>query len=665
MASSSRKIVVSAAVILLTITAFSVSVLTSADDSQAEGTHVQDAIVYTIYSCGANVTGYESGVTEVKIPENLTINGKVYYPSTIEKGAFEGCTSLISLDAPFIDEIGEGAFKGCSALTEANLPELYYVMDIFEGCTSLKTVNIAKAVGVHNNAFKDLNIESVNTPAVKKISPDAFSGCNSLARAHMPAVTELGLNSFKGCVSLVSVDIPMAETIRYNAFLDCANLVFINMPKITDLSLGAFSGCSSLVFLEVGQSNVKYKSINGALYTEGGKVLSICLQGKAGLLTIPSGVEKIADDAFRGCNQLEYVFMPPSLTKVGINAFSGCAKLKYVSMPGVTAIDREAFMDCVSLTSVEMPSITSFGLLAFSGCTSLTQVTFQPGFSERVVSVFDGCTSLKTVVFQGDCKIEPYLSFANWKFDGNALDTIVFDTEKIPSGIDESLCVSGKGIVLARDDIDITLSTVGDSVHGVGPAAYYSDGTTWLTARKLVPVPIAQSAVYNGHQHTAVSASQDYSVVTNGTATAAGVYGAAVKLKDDKDTWADGIKGSRTLFWVIGPSNVAGLEITVDDVTYDDSEAVPPVTVKAQGKTLDPTDYYLFYHNNGGVGTAKVFIVLKGNYEGFASQTFEINAPATDAAGNSDDSTILLVAVAIVICFAGIIAYLVFIRGKN
>lgn len=83
-------------------------------------------------------------------------------------------------------------------------------------------------------------------------------------------------------------------------------------------------------------------------------------------VTIPEGVTKIGESAFRSCYFLENVKLPNSLLSIGDSAFYSCNNLKSVVIPD---------------------SVTTIGNFAFSGCNNLTiycESTSQPsGWDSR------------------------------------------------------------------------------------------------------------------------------------------------------------------------------------------------------------------------------------------------------------------------------------------
>ena len=98
----------------------------------------------------------------------------------------------------------------------------------------------------------------------------------------------------------------------------------------------------------------------------------ISFQTEIESLTIPVGVQKIANKAFPQCTNLQTVSLPEGLTSIG----------------------NMAFWRCTSLTSIEIPStVTEIGNMAFANCTSLKSVSIPSRFEGQVENIFSGCSA--------------------------------------------------------------------------------------------------------------------------------------------------------------------------------------------------------------------------------------------------------------------------------
>ena len=87
-------------------------------------------------------------------------------------------------------------------------------------------------------------------------------------------------------------------------------------------------------------------------------------------VTVPNGVEKICEEAFRDCVALKRVNLPEGLREIEDDAFAGCCELSEVELPeGLTAIGNSAFKGCGKLTDINIPgTVERIGDNAFAGC---------------------------------------------------------------------------------------------------------------------------------------------------------------------------------------------------------------------------------------------------------------------------------------------------------
>lgn len=135
------------------------------------------------------VTGYS----------NIATSDKVVIPSTYDDGT-NGEHPVTSIDS--------GAFQGCSSLTSVTIPE-----------------------------------------SVTTIGDGAFYDCRSLTSITIPdSVTSIGSGALRNCSSLTSVTIPNNVTsIGDEAFYNCYRLTSVTIGNsVTSIGGYAFNGCSSL-----------------------------------------------------------------------------------------------------------------------------------------------------------------------------------------------------------------------------------------------------------------------------------------------------------------------------------------------------------------------------------------------------------------------------------
>ena len=154
--------------------------------------------------------------------------------------------------------------------------------------------------------------------------------------------------------------------------------------------------------------------------------------GPGGDVTIPEGVAKIGEDAFRCCKSLTSVTIPAGITVIGSETFAGCTSLRSVTIPeSVTEIDETVFTGCEKLTEllvgkgnsvyrdidgilfkgdvliccpegkegdVTIPKdVTRIEDRAFCKCKKLTSVTIPEGVTSIGEYAFSGCNRLDQV----------------------------------------------------------------------------------------------------------------------------------------------------------------------------------------------------------------------------------------------------------------------------
>jgi len=117
-------------------------------------------------------------------------------------------------------------------------------------------------------------------------------------------------------------------------------------------------------------------------------------------VVIPPSIDKIREGTFYGCTQLTSVSIPNSISSIGAWAFADCKSLKNISIPGsVNKIGVRCFSGCSSLIALSLPnSINALAPNTFDGCTSLTSLTIPEGVHTLTSEVFNGCIGLRTII---------------------------------------------------------------------------------------------------------------------------------------------------------------------------------------------------------------------------------------------------------------------------
>ena len=308
---------------------------------------------------------------KVVIPASVIYDGKEYSVTSIDCGAFYGCSGLTSVEIPdSVTSIGQSAFSGCSGLTSVVIPNSVTSIGMyaFYGCSSLNEVHISDIdawckikfhhsssnplANAHHLFLEGKEVKELIIPTnVSEIGDYVFSGCIRLASVEIPnTVTSSGGAAFSGCIRLTSVSIPnSAGSIGNYAFYGCkalTNLIIEDGATTLDLGYnchyhGLFYDCP-LETLHLGR-NLSYKTGLSYGYSP--------FYGKSSLkeLTIGNSVISIGESAFRYCRGLTTVEIPSSVTSIGASAFSGCTALKSLTVNALMppSVARESFDDTV------------------------------------------------------------------------------------------------------------------------------------------------------------------------------------------------------------------------------------------------------------------------------------------------------------------------------
>lgn len=286
------------------------------------------------YGYIANVESYTSGAV---IDGTLTIPETIMVPksdSTDENGSENKDgnqnPTMVSIN---VTGILRGAFSGCTDLVSLVLPEnlTYIGQEAFSNCTNLRSIQTT----------------------------------TKSATGHL-AVEEIGYRAFYGCTGLQSLQLGEklnnrsggAKTIQNEAFMNCTSLNNLEIgPTVSWIEGGAFANCTALDGLGSGfklRNNSLFMIRNGILYyreNERSNTLVLCPAGtQAGTLTeFPEFVTQIKNQAFYGCSGLASITIPDTVRSIGDRAFYNCIGLGNVTIPAsVTSIGAEAFVNCSS-----------------------------------------------------------------------------------------------------------------------------------------------------------------------------------------------------------------------------------------------------------------------------------------------------------------------------
>ena len=342
----------------------------------------------TLKSIGHRAFMYNNKVESITFNEGL---------ETIRSYAFSNCNAVKSISLPVsIATLENNVFEGCDSLTEFRFPATFKEVPdgILYHCDKLQKVVLADGTTrINNYAFQacpqlsDINLEGQS--ALTYIGTYAFANTGFTTMTLPNSIAEMGYSAFRSCANLESINVPTQltavpydftaycpklttvrmhdgiRTVGHYAFLDCTSLASIELnDQITEIEYSAFSGCENLVIDKLPTALTRI----GDMAFYGNKKMT-------GKLTVPSGVTRIDNSAFRASG-LTGVDLPEGIDTWGSYIFAECADLKDVRLPkDIKAITSHMFYKCTALEQIQIPdSVTEISYNAFD-LTGLTSVT--------------------------------------------------------------------------------------------------------------------------------------------------------------------------------------------------------------------------------------------------------------------------------------------------
>ena len=368
-----------------------------------------------------HVVGY-SEVT-VNVPEDYTtmlsiMNGTIVSLTSqqlsglayIKPYLFYNVTSLRSIRAQDVVEVGSHAFDGCDNLSQALLSNV----EIYHEYAFANCGNSNQGLRVFPTASnKQSNITYIGSYAFANTG----SGTNTFNLSHLSNCSYIGEGAFYNCPALTNIsDVGVAITvpsfhmvIEPYTFYNCVKLSKCIMPKVSKIGSHAFENTSvkesNLTFNYLAEiSDYAFSScyyMSGAnefgglsILGEGAfmntRITAFSITNASWFYTQQSGV--IKNSTFYGCSKLS-TFNVSTATKISSYAFYGCSSLSSFTTSNLTYIGTAAFYDCKKLSSIDLTSVTTIDPSAFQNAgvesISLNSLTW---YIQN--DTFNGCSSL-------------------------------------------------------------------------------------------------------------------------------------------------------------------------------------------------------------------------------------------------------------------------------
>ena len=351
--------------------------------------------------------------------------------TTIDSGAFQGCTSLEDVNIPkTIVSVKDNAFNGCNALQKL----VFHIEDatmeignnafdslnqypiVFEADTYVKTMNTSQNLRTYSsrvyadaNTFRLITYNKNTTTYYKyesmsdSITWDIMNDYSGLFTTLYvsSAVTELDYGMFSSCASSGAV-----EEIR---FYDGESSITSMTPFKYTENLKTYGNVGSGANVEIPSSVTYFGGYNNAIITEA---------------VLPNTVKTISFQNFHNLTKC----IAAGVTSISFYGSSGITSVGEIGSgadvelgASLTEIKNEAFYKCTSLTSVTLGNITSIGNTAFYGCSGLTSITIKAITPPTLGhSVFDGSYP----IYVPAQSVDTYKSASGWSTYASRIQAI-------------------------------------------------------------------------------------------------------------------------------------------------------------------------------------------------------------------------------------------------
>ena len=245
-----------------------------------------DNTVEVTYSDELLLTGNNSYIGDIIIPETVTYGGVTYTVTAVGAWAFYQCyDQLTSVVMPnTVITLGQEAFSGCRGLQSIHLSENLDIIGerAFENCHGLTEIEIPGTVTVlGSHAFVDCsNLVSINIPdKVGYLGDFLLAGCSNLRSVLLPeGIDTIPRGFLNGCHQLDSIRLPKSiVAIDERAFGDCYGLREMVIPdNVKTIGFCAFEGCGNLSKVELGASVAFMDEYVFNFYNGGAKLTLVC-----------------------------------------------------------------------------------------------------------------------------------------------------------------------------------------------------------------------------------------------------------------------------------------------------------------------------------------------------------------------------------------------------
>ena len=342
----------------------------------------------------------ESGLTSIVISENV---------SEIGNYAFGFCASLTTVTLPedgSLTAINWGAFNGCTSLTSINIPSTvtYLGTYAFSGCTSLEDLYLPASVTSINGSFHGAGNIRVHVPSYDGDTAKAVSNTRE-TNFYVGDDTAWGLRHSGENVHLykytgTAVEAALPEYVTGIGSESAFSGSSLKKLTVTDTlaSVAAYlsfgSGADDLRVYVPTPDGSAAKAISNIYTMSSGSSTVYFVTGYDDLALQCRGDDPVTLRKYVGAS--ENVVLPEFVTVIYESAFSGNTTVKNVTLTNVTTMKKWAFWQCTALETVTLnEGLTEISTQTFTGCTNLRSVNIPDSVTNIYDSAFEGLQNLR------------------------------------------------------------------------------------------------------------------------------------------------------------------------------------------------------------------------------------------------------------------------------
>lgn len=282
-----------------------------------------------------------------------------------------------------------------------------------------------------NNEIYDYGLfeRKSDTPALSKRTVSAFHTSDFLIEENRVmkyvgnqsrVVIPEGIEELESCLfwdnqTIEEVVLPSTlKSMGGDTFYYCKNLRKVNIPRNVEImGNNPFAGCPEV---KIRNESPYFVYENGVLFTADMRTLIYCsIKGEASEYVVPDGVKVITKHAFYCCSRFKKITLPSSLEKMENNPFSGCSQLELINrspryyiqddviyngfktavvgtlgkihcdrlelLEGIKTINRNSFWNCKGIKTLVLPaSLEDIGYNPFVDCENIRFENKSPYF---------------------------------------------------------------------------------------------------------------------------------------------------------------------------------------------------------------------------------------------------------------------------------------------